>query len=442
VRFAFKPGQNRELPLILGQLPVLPKHAWEGRDFEATALEAPLGSGPYRIGRFEPGRYVVFERVPDWWGRDLPVNRGRHNFDALRFDYYRDETVELEAFKSGAYDFRREMTARYWATAYEEMPELASGLLVKERAPHQQSEGMQGFVLNQRREIFRDRRVREALGYAYDFEWTNKNLQYGEYQRTRSYFENSELAARGLPGPAELALLEPLRGRVPEEVFTREYQPPSTDGSGQIRENLRRGAELLDAAGWRVRDGRRVRESDGLPLAFEILLDQPGFERIVLPFKKNLERLGVPVTVRLVDDSQYRRRVDAFDFDVIIVRQGQSLSPGNEQREYWGSEAAARPGSRNVYGIADPVVDELIELVVSAPDRESLVARTRALDRVLLWGHYVIPQYHMGSDRLVYWDKLGKPPVVPMQGFQLDAWWLDAEKAARLEQRRKLPAGR
>jgi microcin C transport system substrate-binding protein len=368
------------------------------------------------------------------------VNRGRYNFDALRFDYYRDETVELEAFKGGEYDFRREMTARYWATAYEGMPELASGLLVRERSTHQQSEGMQAFVLNLRREIFQDRRVRQALAFAFDFEWTNKALQYGEYQRTRSYFENSELAARGLPGPAELAVLEPLRGRIPDEVFVQEYQPPRSDGSGQIRESLRRAAELLDAAGWRVRDGRRVRESDGTPLAFEILLVQPGFERIVLPFKKNLERLGVEVSVRIIDDSQYRRRLDEFDFDVIVGGAGQSLSPGNEQRGFWGSEAAGRPGSRNVYGIADPAIDELIEQVIAAPDRESLVARTRALDRVLLWGHYVIPQYHMGADRLVYWNKFGKPGVIPMEGFQIEAWWVDPEKAARLDQRRARPA--
>lgn len=430
VYFHFAPGSNRELPLILGQLPVLPKHWWEGRDFEATTLDRPLGSGPYRVGAFEAGRFVEYQRVPDYWGRNLPVRRGQHNFDQLRYEYFRDATVALEAFKGGHYDFRLEISAKDWATGYE-TPDVKAGRIVKEEVPFGVPAGMQGFAMNLRRPLFQDRRVREALGLAFDFEWSNQALFYGQYTRTDSYFENSELAARGLPGPEELALLEPFREQLPEEVFTKEFQPPTTDGSGNNRANLRRAAELLAEAGWKVENGALRRE--GKPFAFEILLSSPQFERVVLPYKNNLAKIGIDASVRTVDTSQYRRRMDSFDFDMIVAVFPQSESPGNEQREYWTSAAAEREGSRNLIGIASPVVDALVEKLIAAPDRASLLHASRALDRVLLWGHYVVPNWFLAKQRIAYWNRFGMPAIVPKAGVQLDAWWWDAEKAAALE---------
>ena len=432
VYFHFKPGTNRELPLILGQLPVLPKHWWATREFDAASLEPPLGSGPYRVGRFEAGRFVEYERVPEYWGRDLNVNRGRDNFDVRRYEYFRDATVALEAFKSGQYDFRLENSAKEWATGYD-APPVRDGRIVKREVPHQRPAGMQGFAMNLRRPVFQDPRVREAMAWAFDFEWSNQALFHGQYTRTRSYFENSEMEARGLPGPDERALLEPFRGQLPEAVFTTEYQPPRTDGSGNNRENLRRAAALLKEAGWVVERGKLVK--DGRPLSFEILLPGALYERIVLPYKSNLERIGMTVSVRTVDTAQYRRRMDTFDYDMTISVFGQSESPGNEQREFWGSESAKREGSRNVIGIQDPVVDALVEKIVAAPDRASLVTACRALDRVLQWGHYVVPNWHVAHDRIAYWNRFGMPDVVPRTGVQLDAWWWDAEKAAALDRK-------
>lgn len=438
VRFTFGSGTNRELPLILGQLVVLPKHYWAGRDFTRTTLEPPLGSGPYKVGAFEPGRHVEYQRVEDYWGRDLPVNVGRDNFDRIRHDYYRDGTVSVEAFKAGEYDFRFENSSKNWATAYD-FPALRQGLVKKEEIPHDRSTGMQAFAFNTRRPRFQDRKVREALAYAFDFEWSNRTLFYGQYKRTRSFFDNSELAATGLPSQAELAVLDPHRDRLPEEVFTKVYEPPATDGSGRIRANLRQGSKLLREAGWSIDKATRklTHEATGRTMEFEILLVSPLFERIVLPFRKNLARLGITVSVRTVDSAQYRRRLDDFDFDVVIGTWGQSLSPGNEQRDFWGSAFADRPGSRNLMGIEDPVVDALIEGVIHAPDRKSLVHHVRALDRVLQWGHWVIPQWHIPYDRLVYWDRFGRPEATPTQGVQFDAWWIDAGKEAALEAGRK-----
>ncbi|MFU8857482.1 MAG: extracellular solute-binding protein [Deferrisomatales bacterium] len=433
VRFSFSGGENRELPLIVGQMPVLPRHYWEGREFDRTTLEPPLGSGPYRIAAVDPGRSIVYERVADYWGRDLPLNRGRHNFGRLRFDYYRDATVALEAFKAGEYDFRQENVARDWATGYD-VPAAREGLLVRQEIFHERPTGMQAFVMNTRRPLFRDRRVRQAMAFAFDYEWTNANLFYGQYARTTSYFSNSELASRGLPGPEELALLEPFRGRTPEEVFTREYRPPATDGSGQIRENLRQALDLLGQAGWTVRD-RKLRNDGGEAFTFEILLNAPTWERISLPFAKNLERLGIEARVRTVDAAQYQKRVEDFDFDMVVDVFGQSLSPGNEQRDFWGSTAAGEPGSRNTIGVKDPVVDALVDLVIAAPDRESLIHRTRALDRVLLWGHYVIPHWHIRSFRVAYWDKLGRPEATPKYSLAFDAWWVDTAREAALKAR-------
>lgn len=442
VRFTFKPGENREMPLIVGQLPVLPKHYWQARDFERTTLEPPLGSGPYKVGAFAAGQYVTYERVRDYWGKDLAVNAGRHNFDFMRYEYYRDDAVMVEAFKANEYDFRLENSSKHWATAYD-LPVVRAGVLRKEEIPNDRPQGMQGYAFNTRRELFQDPRVRQALAYAFDFEWTNKTLFYGAYTRNRSYFDNSELAATGLPSGAELALLESYRGRVPDEVFTREYNPPRTDGSGKIRGNLRRALELLEAAGWKIDPkSRRLRHAaSGLEMRFEILLREPLFERVTLPFIKNLKRLGIQATARTVDTAQYQRRTDHFDFDVVVHRVPQSASPGNEQRLFWGSQFANQPGSSNLMGIADPVVDELIEAVIAAPDRAALVARTRALDRVLQWGHWMVPHWYTAVDRVLYWDKFGRPAITPSQGIQFDAWWIDAGKAATLEERKR-KAGR
>jgi microcin C transport system substrate-binding protein len=432
VKFAFKPGDNRELPLILGELPILPKHYWEGRVFDKTTLEPPLGGGAYEIESFEAGRFVNYRRRADYWAAELSVNRGQNNFASIRFDYYRDMDVAVEALKADAYDIRIENIAKKWATAYD-IPDVREGRLRKELLPHQRNQGVQGFGFNLRRELFRDRRVREALSYAFDFEWSNRTLFYGEYKRTRSFFENSELAARGLPSPAELAILEPLKGRIPEEVFTQEYQPPKTDGSGRIRSNLRIATKLLAEAGWRVEDGKLTNGETGVPMAFEILLVSPSFERVALPFKKNLERLGIDVSVRTVDTSQYRYRLDTYDFDMTVTRIGQSDSPGNEQRDYWSSEVAKREGGRNQMGIESSAVDELIELVIAAPTREDLITRVHALDRVLQWGFYLIPHWYITADRLIYWDRFGKPEISPNRGVAIGTWWYDVEKASRLE---------
>src|SRR5262245_59003799 len=427
VRFAFKPGDNRELPVIVGQLPVLSKAYWANRDFTKTTLEAPLGSGPYKVESLEPGRSITYRRVPDYWGAALPVNVGRYNFDTIRYDYYRDDTVALEAFKGGAFDFRQEASAKNWATAYD-VPAVRDGRIRKEQIPNEVPTGMQGFVFNTRRAIFKDPRVREALAVAFDFEWSNAHLFYGAYTRTKSYFSNSELASRGLPSPAELAVLEPLRGKIPEEVFTREYQPPSTAGGG-MRPNLVRALALLEQAGWVVRDLKLVNAQTGEPMAFEILLDDPNFERITLPYVKNLERLGVTARVRTVDAAQYEYRMKQFDFDMTVVLLQQSLSPGNEQVDFFASTSADTPGSRNLAGIRDPAVDRLIELVIAAPDRPSLVARTRALDRVLLWGHYVIPHFHINAFRVAYWNRFGRPAVAPKYDVGFDTWWIDPSRS-------------
>jgi microcin C transport system substrate-binding protein len=435
VKFTFGPGDNRELPLILGQLPVLSKAYWSKRDFEKTTLEPPLGSGAYKIDSFEAGRSITYRRVKDYWAARLPVKVGTDNFETIRYDYYRDINVALEALKAGQYDLRSENVAKNWATAYTG-PAVAQGLIKKEEIPNEIPTGMQGFVYNTRRPVFQDPRVRRALAYAFDFEWTNKNLFYGAYTRTKSYFSNSELASSGLPGPDELAVLEPFRGKLPAEVFTKEYQPPKTDGSGNIREGAREALRLLGEAGWTVRGGKLV-NGRGEPLAFEILIDDPTWERIVLPFTKNLERLGVAARLRTVDAAQYQKRVDDFDFDMLVYVWRQSLSPGNEQRDFWGSAAAATHGTRNLAGVRDPVVDKLIELLIQAPDRKSLVARVRALDRALLWGQYVIPHYHLQAFRVAYWTRFSRPAQAPKYSLGVDTWWVDPKKDAALRERRK-----
>lgn len=435
VKFTFKGEVNMELPLIVGQMPVLPKHYWDGKEFDRTTLEQPVSSGPYRIKSFEAGRFIVYERVKDWWAKDLWTNKGRYNFDTIRYDYYRDSTVALEAFKSGQVDFRAENIARNWATAYD-IPAVQRGDIKKEEIKHEIPQGMQAFVMNLRRPLFQDRRVRMALTQMFDFEWMNKSLFYGSYIRSNSYFSNSELASSGLPSKEELAILEPLRDKIPAEVFTTEFKLPVTDGTGNNRTGQRDALRLLKEAGWEVKDGKLVNK-EGKPFSFEILLADPSFERISLPYKQALERVGIEARVRTVDTAQFQRRTDTFDFDMIVGGAGQSLSPGNEQREFWSSAAAKEEGSRNLSGIADPAIDKLVELVITAPDRQSLIARTRALDRVLLWHWYMIPQWHFPAYRVAYWDIFGRPRINPKYDLPFaDTWWVDATKLAAMQGKR------
>ena len=424
VKFSFRADTNREMPLIIGQLRVLPAHYWEKRDFTATTLEPPLGSGPYRITALEPGRSITYERVEDYWGQDLPVHKGRHNFDQIRYEYYRDATVAVEAFKSGEYDVRWLNNSKEWATGYRDFDPIREGRLVKESIPHELIRGMEGFCLNTRRPQFADRAVRSALAYAFDFEWTNQHLYYDLFTRSRSYWGNSELGSSGLPSSLELDILNGYRGRVPEEVFTEAYNPPKTDGSGNNRSLLRTAKKLLQEAGWRVQDGTLTHVKTGEPMRIEFLLASSSYERVLGPVIQNLDRLGIAAAVRTVDAAQYQNRVQSFDYDVIVASWRQTLSPGNEQRNFWSSTAAQTPGSRNYAGIADPVVDELIERQIAAPDRPTQVALTRALDRVLLWGYYVIPGSHSRSHRLAYWNTFSRPPKPPRNGTGFpDTWW-------------------
>jgi microcin C transport system substrate-binding protein len=434
VRFSFAPGENRELPGILGQLEVLPRHYWEGKDFEKTTLDIPLGSGPYKIDTFEAGRFIALRRVPEYWGAKLAVNVGQNNYDVIRYEYFRDRTVSLEAFKAGAYDLRVENQASAWATRYDS-PARAAGLFKLEELPTHVTTGMQGFAMNLRRPVFQDRRVREALTNAFDFEWSNKNLFNGAYTRTRSYFDNSDLAATGLPSKEELKLLEPLRGQIPDEVFTKEYQPPKTDGSGNWRDNQRAATRLLNEAGWRVVNQKLV-DAQGKQMSFEILLSSSQFERIVLPYIENLKRLGIDARTRTVDTAQYQRRMDEFDYDMTVEVFGQSESPGNEQRDYWGSASAGVTGSRNTIGIKSKAIDTLIEAIIAAPDRASLVTATHALDRVLQWENYVVPNWHSRVARIAYWDRFSRPKVLSKYGFLSSTWWVDPQKDAALRQRR------
>lgn len=433
VKFEFDGPPNRELPQIMGQLEVFSKAYWEDREFEQTTLDPPISSGPYKISSLEPGRYLVLERNKNYWGEHLPINVGQNNFDFIRWDYYRDTEVAVEAFKSGEYDFRPENSSIKWATAYD-FPALAEGLVEKEMLPHSRPTGMQAFVFNIRKSKFEDPRVRRALAYCFDFEWSNETLFYGQYTRTTSYFENSEIAARGLPSEAELAILNPYKDQLPEEVFTEEYTVPMTDGSGRMRDNLMIAANLLKEAGWEIKDNRLTHSDTGEVMDIEFLLGSPGFERIISPFIENLARVGISATIRTVEPAQYLNRAREKDYDMIVATFGQSLSPGNEQRNYWGSEAADQVGSRNDIGIKNPVIDELIEKIVAATTRAELIIVCRALDRVLLWHHYVIPAWHINADRVLWWDKFGRPDIKPKYTTGISTWWYDEEKAKRLGQ--------
>lgn len=430
VRFVFDGrSRDRELPMIMGLMPILSKSYFETVAFEETTLEPPLGSGPYRVERVDPGRTVVYRRDPGYWGRDLPVNRGQHNFDRVRFDYYRDADVMMEAFKAGEYDFREEASAARLATGYD-FPAARDGRVKVERLAHGRPSGMRALVFNTRRAIFADRAVRYALAHAFDFDWVRRALLHGAYVRTRSIFDNSELGSRGLPEGGELALLEPFRDRLPPEIFDTAYRPPGAGRS--VRANLREARRRLAGAGWSVRGGALRRDSDGLAMAFEILLALPGNEKIALAFARGLERLGAEVRVRTVDAAQYRNRRNAWDFDMLIHHWRTSLSPGNEQAFYWGTAAAGQEGARNYPGVRDPIVDEFIGRMTRVRGRAAFVDAVRAMDRVLLRGHYFVPLYHRNEDYVAWWDKFGRPEAVPLYGFTTDAWWEDPAKAAAL----------
>lgn len=427
VLFLFDGSVNLELPLIVGQLPVLPRHYWADKNFEDTTLTPPLGSGPYRVGRVEPGRFVEYVKVADWWGKDLPINVGRYNFDRITVDYYRDTTVALEGLFAGEYDFRLENTAKTWATGYEN-DLVKSGKIAKEKIKNEEPAGMQGFYMNTRRPVFQDRAVRQAVNLAFDFEWANRQFAFGAYTRTDSFFENSELASFGVPSGRELEILSAFKDNLPPEIFSVPFTVPYTDGKGNNRQNLKRASDILDAAGYKIGpDGIRLDPKTGAKLEFEIIESSPAFERWTLPMIQNLEKIGIKASFRVIDTAQYVNRIQNFDFDMTVSTIGQSLSPGNEQREFWHSSKAEVPGSRNIVGIKDPVVDALVDMVITAPSREELVYRTRALDRVLLWGYYVIPQWHLNAWRIAYWDKFGKPAITAGQDLGVvDTWWAKA----------------
>ncbi len=443
VTFTFAVKGNRELPLITGQLPILPKHWWTGkdangkqRDIKETTLEIPLGSGAYKIAEVKSGASILLKRVEDYWGRELPVNKGQDNFDDIEYIFFLDANVQLEAFKGDQYDYRLESSAKNWATGYD-FPAVRDGRCIKEEITLKQVEGMQSFAFNTRRGKFQDARVRLALNYAFDFEWSNANLFYGQYKRSRSFFNNSTMEATGLPSPEELALLEPLRSQLPAEVFTTEYSNPVNTSSTDRRKNLRQASKLLGEAGWNVtQDGNRsvLKNAAGEKLEIEFILDSPLFERIVLPYKQQLELLGITVTIKTVDSAQYQRRVETFDFDIIVGTFGQSLSPGNEQRDFWGSAAADKNGSRNIIGIKNPAIDALIDAVIFAKDRSGLTAACKALDRALIWNHYLVPMWFAPYERTARWDRFGRPDKLPDYALGFPTiWWWDEEKARKVK---------
>jgi len=442
VKFTFDAPGNRELPTIVGELTVLPKHWWEGtdaqgrkRDVSATTLEPPLGSGPYKIKEFVAGRSIKLERVKDYWGANVPSQIGQNNFDELRFEFFRDNLVALEAFKADQADWIAENSAKQWATAYD-FPAVADKRVIKEEFPINDSGRMQAFAFNIRRDQFKDARLRRAFNYAFDFEEMNKQLFYGQYKRIASYFEGTELASSGLPQGQELEILQAVKDKVPPEVFTTVYQNPVGGSPEAVRSNLREAARLLKEAGFEVKDHKLV-DNTGKPLTVEILVQDPSSERIALFYKPSLERIGVSTSIRVVDDAQYQNRLRSFDFDMIIDQWGESLSPGNEQREFWGSQAADMPGARNTIGIKNPAVDALIEKVIYAKNRAELVAATHALDRVLLWNFYLVPQFTYGFSRYARWDRFSHADPLPKYGRSglPTLWWYDAEKAARIGKR-------
>ena len=443
ITFIFDGPGNRELPQIVGQLPVLPKHYWEGtdksgrkRDVTQTTLEPPLGSGPYRLKDFAPGRSLVYEKVEGYWGRDLPVIIGTRNFQTIRYEYFRDSTVALEAFKGDQVDWRTENSAKSWATSYD-FPAVRDKRVVLEEFPVRNSGIMQAFAFNTRRDKFKDPRVRRAFNFAFDFEEMNKQVFFGQYKRISSYFDGTELASSGVPEGKELAILDTVRDKIPADLFSKPYTNPVGGNQEANRNNLREALALLRDAGYEIRNTKLVNTKTGETFRFEFLVDDPATERFVLFYKPSLERLGMIVDVRVVDSAQYENRLRQWDFDIIIASWGQSLSPGNEQRDFWSSQAADRPGSRNLVGIKNPAIDTLIERVIFAKDRDDLVAATKALDRVLLRNFYVVPQWTYGKQRTARWDRFGRPETMPKYGAAAfpTVWWWDADKAAKVPQR-------
>jgi microcin C transport system substrate-binding protein len=439
VRFDFDVSGNRELPHIMGQLTILPKHWWQGRDFEAGGLEPPLGCGPYRIGDFEVGRFVEYVRVDDYWGDGLPVNIGKNNIDRIRYEIFLDAAAALDAFRGGLIDYREENSASNWALRYD-FPAVADGRVVKEEVTFDGPKRVQTFVMNLRRPKFQHVATREALAHAFDFEWTNDTIYFNQYARPRSFFQGTEdLMPSGAPEGLELEMLEALRGQVPEAVFGEPYTPPESDGSGRNRRGLRQAARLLEEAGWRPSSDGTLVDAEGRPFEIEFLSAQDTQERVIGPYIRNLQTLGIRASFRIVDAPQYIRRLSQdpdFPFDMVISGVSNSESPGNEQRELWGSEAATRVGSRNIAGVQDPAVDALIDRIIFAEDRATLSAATRALDRVLAWNHYHIFQLYTPFERFAYWNKFGHPRPLPARGISFPTvWWVDPEKAANLERR-------
>jgi len=432
VKFTFKPGTHRDLATRLAALPVLSKAYYDKVDFKKTTFVAPLASGPYRVGKYEPGRSITYSRVKNYWAKDLPVIRGRYNFDAVTVDYYRDREVMFQAFFSQQYDFREDFTSRQWATQYDK-PAVNAGLVIREVLPDETPSGVQAFILNLRREKFQDVRVRTAIDMAFDFEWTNKTLFYSQYARTNSMFENSTLAAKKPPTKDELALLEPFRGELPEEVFTTPFESPQTDGSGKLRSSLRKASRLLKQAGYRIEEGV-LKDAAGAPLKIEFLLFEASFKRIIGPYINNLKRLGIQAYIRIVDTANFKRRQDTFDFDIVIRRIAQPLTPGLEQRNYFGSEFSGVQGSFNVGGVKNGAVDALIEKVVTATSRPALTTAVRALDRVIMWNRYAVMQWYKGAHNIAYWNKFNRPAVSPRYAMGvIDTWWFDAAKAKMIE---------
>jgi microcin C transport system substrate-binding protein len=434
VTVSFAPKRARDVPLFVAGLPIFSRAYYATRPFDQSTLEVPLGCGPYKVGRFEPGRYIEYQRVADWWGADLPVARGQNNFDALRFEYYRDRDVGFEGFSAQSYLFREEFTSRFWATRYD-FPAMRDGRVKRDEIPDDTASGAQGWFINTRRRKFADVRLREALNDAFDFEWTNKTIMYGSYRRTISVFQNSDMMASGAPSPEETALLEPFRAHLPDEVFGEPYTPPVSDGSGEDRAQLRKGAALLSQAGCPVQNGKRVLP-DGQPLAIEFLIDEPSFQPHHMPFIRNLKALGIDASLRIVDPVQYRARRDDFDFDITIDRFSFSSTPGDSLRSFFSSPAAALKGSNNLAGIADPTVDALIEAIIAAQSRPALVTACRALDRVIRAGRYWIPNWYKASHWIAYWDVFDRPPAQPhyFRGIP-DTWWYDSDKGAKIKRR-------
>lgn len=434
VKFSFKPGASKEMPLTVSQLPVLPQHYWQDKDFTSANLQKPLGSGPYKIGKFEAGRTITYERVKDYWGAELPTRQGLYNYDKITHDYFRDFTIAMEALKAGVVDVRVERVSKLWATGYTGRA-IDEGRLKTEEINHQNPTGMQAFLFNLRKPLFEDRILRQAIGLAFDFEWTNENLFYGAYKRTQSFFSNSELASSGLPNEQELTLLAPFKDQLPAEVFEQVYRAPVSGELPNNRINLRKAKKLLDSAGYYVEDNQLL-TPDKKPVNFEVLMYDPGFKRVVNPFIRGLKKLGINAKIRMVDTSQYINRIREFKFDMIVYSIGQSLSPGTEQVNFWHSSSANAPGSRNLMGINNPVIDSLVEQLIKADSRESLIAHAHALDRVLLHNHYVIPHWHINHHRLAYWDKFDRPSNSPRYdiGFEIGlmSWWIDPNKEIRI----------